>query len=96
MGFLLFCLLVGAIILYPKLILKGIWAMIVGGAVIFGLIIVLARSLLPNESFGVMSVMTQRKSCWCRYEDLKDWVFLCGKCLTDVKTSRWNWKSKKK
>ena len=26
MGFLLFCLLVGAIILYPKLILKGIWA----------------------------------------------------------------------
>ena len=40
MGFLLFCLLVGAIILYPKLILNGIWAMIVGGAVIFGLIIV--------------------------------------------------------
>ena len=22
----------------------------------------------------------------CRYDDLKDWVFLCGKCLTDVKT----------
>jgi hypothetical protein len=42
MGFLLFCLLVGVIILYPKLILKGIWAMIVGGAVIFGLIIILA------------------------------------------------------
>jgi hypothetical protein len=39
MGFLLFCLLVGAIILYPKLILKGIWAMIVGGAVIFGLFV---------------------------------------------------------
>jgi hypothetical protein len=39
----------------------------------------------------------------CRYEDLKDWVFLCGKCLTDVK-SRFEetyqyggtWKSKKK
>ena len=45
MGFLLFCLLVGAIILYPKLILKGIWAMIVGGAVIFGLIIALAIML---------------------------------------------------
>ena len=42
MGFLLFCLLVGLIVLYPKLILKGIWAMIVGGAVIFGLIIILA------------------------------------------------------
>ena len=42
MGFLLFCLLVGVIILYPKLILKGIWAMILGGAVIFGLIIILA------------------------------------------------------
>jgi len=23
----------------------------------------------------------------CRYQDLKDWVFLCGKCLTDVKSS---------
>ena len=22
----------------------------------------------------------------CRYEDLKDWVFLGGKCMTDVKT----------
>ena len=42
MGVLLFCLLVGLIVLYPKLILKGIWAMIVGGAVIFGLIIILA------------------------------------------------------
>ena len=42
MGFLLFCLLVGLIVLYPKLILKGIWAMIVGGAVIVGLIIILA------------------------------------------------------
>ena len=39
----------------------------------------------------------------CRYDDLKDWVFLCGKCLTDVK-SRFEdsyqyggtWKSKKK
>jgi hypothetical protein len=41
MGFLLFCLLVGLIVLYPKLILKGIWAMIVGGAVIVGLIIIL-------------------------------------------------------
>ena len=45
MGFLLFCLLVGLIVLYPKLILKGIWAMIVGGAVIFGLIIILAVML---------------------------------------------------
>ena len=45
MGLLLFFLLVGAIILYPKLILKGIWAMIVGAAVIFGLVIVLAIML---------------------------------------------------
>jgi hypothetical protein len=22
----------------------------------------------------------------CRYQDLKDWVFLCGKCLTGVKS----------
>ena len=21
----------------------------------------------------------------CRYQELKDWVFLCGKCLTNVK-----------
>ena len=41
--------------------------------------------------------------CRCRYEELKDWVFLCGKCLTDVK-SRFEdnyqyggtWKSKKR
>ena len=45
MGLLLFFLLVVAIILYPKLILKGIWAMIVGAAVIFGLVIVLAIML---------------------------------------------------
>ena len=39
----------------------------------------------------------------CRYDDLKDWVFLCGKCLTDVKSSYaetyqygGTWKSKKK
>ena len=67
MGFLLFCLLVGAIILYPKLILKGIWAMIVGGAVIFGLIIILAIMVGSNqwglELRTVLSVMTQRKSC---------------------------------
>ena len=67
MGFLLFCLLVGAIILYPKLILKGIWAMIVGGAVIFGLIIVLAI-MLGSTQWGlelrtVMSVMTQSRCC---------------------------------
>ena len=23
----------------------------------------------------------------CRYDDLKDWVFLCGKCLQEVKTT---------
>ena len=39
----------------------------------------------------------------CRYENLKDWVFLCGKCLTDVKLSYeetyqygGTWKSKKR
>ena len=39
----------------------------------------------------------------CRYDDLKDWVFICGKCLTDVKprfedTYQYGgtWKSKKK
>ena len=39
----------------------------------------------------------------CRYYDLKDWVFLCGKCLTDVKTRfedtyqyGGTWKSKKR
>ena len=39
----------------------------------------------------------------CRYQELKDWVFLCGKCLTDVKkefedTYQYGgtWKSKKK
>ena len=66
MGFLLFCLLVGAIILYPKLILKGIWAMIVGGAVIFGLIIILAimvgSTQGESELRTLMSVMTQRTS----------------------------------
>jgi hypothetical protein len=38
----------------------------------------------------------------CRYQGLKDWVFHCGKCLTDIK-SRYEetyqyggtWKSKK-
>ena len=61
---------------------------------------------------GVMRVRT--KDCYvcndpkqvlyrCRYEDLKDWVFLCGKCLTDVKTRfeetyqyGGTWKSKKR
>ena len=39
----------------------------------------------------------------CRYEELKDWVFLCGKCLQEVKTTfvesykyGGTWKSKKK
>ena len=38
----------------------------------------------------------------CRYQELKDWVFLCQKCLTDVKTKfedsyqyGGTWKSKK-
>jgi hypothetical protein len=39
----------------------------------------------------------------CRYQDSDNWVFLCGKCLKEVKTSFVNtyqyggtWKSKKK
>ena len=39
----------------------------------------------------------------CRYKELKDWVFLCGKCLNEVKTSfegtyqyGGTWKGKKK
>ena len=39
----------------------------------------------------------------CRYQDLKDWVVFCGKCLTGVKTEfedtyqyGGTWKSKKK
>ncbi|HAB39036.1 MAG TPA: hypothetical protein DCE52_13770 [Rhodobacteraceae bacterium] len=39
----------------------------------------------------------------CRYQDLKEWAFLCGKCLTHVKircqdTYQYGgtWKSKKK
>ena len=39
----------------------------------------------------------------CRYNELKDWVFLCGKCLTKTKSQYINkyqysgtWKSKKK
>ena len=39
----------------------------------------------------------------CRYAELKDWVFLCGKCLQKVKTEfegtyqyGGTWKSKKK
>ena len=39
----------------------------------------------------------------CQYDNLNDWVFLCGKCLTDVKTRfeetyqyGGTWKSKKK
>ena len=39
----------------------------------------------------------------CRYAELKDWVFLCGKCLQKVKTKfedtyqyGGTWKSKKK
>ena len=22
----------------------------------------------------------------CKYDELKDWVFLCGKCLTNIKS----------
>ena len=39
----------------------------------------------------------------CRYKELKGWVFLCGKCLQEVKTAfvetyqyGGTWKSKKK
>ena len=39
----------------------------------------------------------------CRYDELKDWVFLCGNCLTMVKSQYddtyqygGTWKSKKK
>ena len=39
----------------------------------------------------------------CRYKELKGWVFLCGKCLNEVKTLfegtyqyGGTWKSKKK
>ena len=39
----------------------------------------------------------------CRYAELKDWVFLCAKCLQEVKTEfedtyqyGGTWKSKKK
>ena len=39
----------------------------------------------------------------CTYKELKDWVFLCGKCLQEVKTEflesyqyGGTWKSKKK
>ena len=39
----------------------------------------------------------------CRYKELEDWVFLCGKCLQEVKTAYvesyqygGTWKSKKK
>ena len=39
----------------------------------------------------------------CRYDELKDWVFLCGYCLTKVKSQYEDsyqyggtWKSKKK
>ena len=39
----------------------------------------------------------------CRYKELKDWVFLCGKCLHEVKTAfeesyqyGGTWKSKKR
>jgi hypothetical protein len=39
----------------------------------------------------------------CRYQELKDWAFLCGECLQQVKTAHQNtyqyggtWKSKKK
>jgi len=39
----------------------------------------------------------------CRYQESKDWVFLCGKCLTDFKTRfedsyqyGGTWKSKKR
>ena len=39
----------------------------------------------------------------CRYDEFKDWVFLCGTCLTIIKSQHDNtyqyggtWKSKKK
>ena len=39
----------------------------------------------------------------CRYDDIKDWVFLCGNCLKQIKNLFRNtyqyggtWKSKKK
>lgn len=44
MGFLLLCLLVGLVILYPpvrRVIFQGIWAVIVGAVVIFCLVFVL-------------------------------------------------------
>ena len=41
--------------------------------------------------------------CRCRYAELKDWVFICGKCIQEVKTEfkytykyGSTWKSKKK
>ena len=49
MGVLLFCLLIGTIILYPKVFLKGIWAMIVGASVIFGLIVLLVIVLSAQQ-----------------------------------------------
>ena len=39
----------------------------------------------------------------CRYADLKEWLFLCGKCLTEIKAKHektyqygGTWKSKKR
>ena len=61
-----------------------------------------------------ISVRVRTKDCYvckdakevlyrCQYQDLEDWVFLCGKCLTEVKTRfeatyqyGGTWKSKKK
>lgn len=44
MGFLLLCLVVGLVVLYPpvrRVIFQGVWATIVGAAVIFCLVIAL-------------------------------------------------------
>lgn len=44
MGLLLVCLVIGLVVLYPpvrQIIFKGVWATIVGGVILFGLIIVI-------------------------------------------------------
>ena len=67
----------------------------------------------PSGTRNAPKMRSRTKECYickvqaeafyrCRYADLKEWIFLCGKCLTKVKTKHENtyqyggtWKSKK-
>ena len=74
----------------------------------------IAQLINKHSTLKVNNMRSRTKECHicknqaealfrCRYADLKEWIFLCGKCLTKVKTKHENtyqyggtWKSKKR